>query len=236
MSFEALEPFLEYAFTSLLPTLKKAFPALSQEADRIEKTFSAKSLNLNLLAKNHLECNFKVHGETNASDTDIEFETLEFLTSFILPAVLEALESVAMEKIREISWYKGYCPICGFLPTVSFLDKSPDLSSEFLRGGGGQKFLHCSMCGHEWRIPRNLCPACENDQKDMLLYFKVQDDREERVDVCRNCGLYLPCIDLREKDYKPHMDMAAVGMVYLDVYAQQNGFSPMVWTPWNRLN
>ncbi len=141
-----------------------------------------------------------------------------------------------MEKIREISWHEGYCPICGFLPTVSYLDKAPDLSSEFLRGGGGQKVLHCSMCGHEWRILRNLCPACGNDQRDMLLYFQVEHDREERVDVCRKCGLYLPCIDLREKDYKPHMDMAAVGMVYLDVFAQQNGFSPMVWTPWNRLN
>ncbi len=63
MSFEALEPFFKYAFTSLLPTLKKAFPAMSREADRIEKALSKKPLHLNLLAKNHLEGSLKAHGE-----------------------------------------------------------------------------------------------------------------------------------------------------------------------------
>jgi len=45
---------------------------------------------------------------------------------------------------------------------------------------------------------------------------------------------YLPCIDLRKTGPVHHPDLAAVGMVYLDIMAQGKGFTPVTWTPWNR--
>jgi FdhE protein len=187
-----------------------------------------------MLAKCYLEGDRGSHDALSRT-LGVSVAALEFVVDLMVSTVLAALEPMLAEKIRDIPWDKGYCPICGSLPNISYLAAPAGLSSEFLRGGGGQKYLHCSTCGHDWRIKRQFCPACGNDHKDMLLYYQVQDETVERVDVCRKCGLYLPCMDLREVDAKPHLDMAAVGMVHLDAYAQQQGFSPMVWTIWNRL-
>jgi len=45
---------------------------------------------------------------------------------------------------------------------------------------------------------------------------------------------YLPCIDLRKTGPVHHLDLAAVGMVHLDIMAQGKGFTPVTWTPWNK--
>jgi len=65
------------------------------------------------------------------------------------------------------------------------------------------------------------------------MYFHVPDTVGERIDICRLCGHYLPCIDLRDLDALPHLDTMSVGLVHLDMLAQEKGFSPMVRTPWN---
>jgi FdhE protein len=234
MSFEALTPALNRAWDRLLPVVKTTFLAMKQEIADLEKAFKKESPNLALLAKGHLEGDRTAY-ETQGRLLDVAAGTLEFVVGLIVATVFESLEPMLAEKIRAIPWQESYCPICGSLPSLSYLAASADLSSDFLKGGGGQRYLHCSNCGHDWRVKRNLCPACGNDQHDMLVYYQVPEEPSERVDICLKCNLYLPCIDLREIDAKPHMDMAAVGMVHLDAYAQKDGFRPMVWTPWNRL-
>lgn len=235
MDFERLNPALKHAFDALLPILKTTFPAMEPEIDALERAFQTESIDLALLADGHLNgdpgpC------ETHSRNLGINVGSLEFVVGLTVATVLEAIEPLLAKKSRAIAWQEGCCPICGSLPSISYLAAATDLSSEFLKGGGGQKYLHCSHCSHQWQIQRNRCPACGNEDPDLLVYYKVPEEPAERVDICRKCRLYLPCIDLREIDIQPHMDMAAVGMVHLDAYAQKDGFKPMTWTPWNRMD
>jgi FdhE protein len=234
MSFETLTPALNRTLDTLLAVVKETFPAMSQEVTQLETALKRTPPNLAQFAKDHLEGDRTAY-ESQGQILGVAAGTLEFVIGLTVATVLESLEPMLAEKIREIPWQEGYCPICGSLPSISYLAASADLSADFLKGGGGQRHLHCSNCGHEWRIKRNFCPACGNDHPDMQVYYRVPEEPSERVDICRKCNLYLPCIDLREIDTEPHMDMAAVGMVHLDAYAQKDGFKPMAWTPWNRL-
>lgn len=233
-SLGPLKPALNRVLEELLPILGKTFPAMETEFAHLAATHTREPLDVTRLARHRLEGDLAAF-ETQARDLGVAVPVLEFVIGLTVATVLESLQPVLAQKIRTIPWQEGCCPICGSLPSLSFLAASDDLPSEFLKGGGGQKYLHCSHCSHEWRIKRNRCPACGNEDSDLLIYYQVPEEPAERVDICRKCSLYLPCVDLREIDARPHLDMTAIGMVHLDAYAQREGFKPMAWTAWNRL-
>jgi FdhE protein len=189
-------------------------------------------LEFSRLAVNYLEGELEGFPETPAI-RQIDRHSLSFVVNLVLSTVLQSLAPYLADRITELPWNRGYCPICGSLPSIGYLSKVLSTSNEFLVGGGGQRYLHCAMCGHDWRVARHFCAACERDDNDEHLYFQVRDSASERVDVCHHCGHYLPCFDLRETDGLPHMDMVAVGLAHLDMLAQEKGFRPMVRAPWN---
>lgn len=45
--------------------------------------------------------------------------------------------------------------------------------------------------------------------------------------VCQPCTDHVPCLDLRDRSSEPLLDVAALGLVHLDVPAQQHGFLPL---------
>lgn len=235
LSLEALQDELSLSFGVMLTVLKQAFSHLEEVLYRLEAFHREYNLDLSKLSRAYLDGNNTVLREA-AQSLLVPEGILALVTSTALGPVLEAVAFPFKEQIRQANWFRGYCPICGSMPSISFLSEVGDLGSEFLRGGGGQRYLHCSMCGCEWRIMRNVCPACENEDKDLQFYFQTEDDHSERVDVCRNCGGYLPCLDLRQSNYRPPMDIAAVGMLHLDAWASEKGYHPLARTPWNRVH
>ena len=112
-------------------------------------------------------------------------DCLDLAVRLSLSAILEAL--VSTTDLEAPSHGNGFCPVCGFPPSVSFLDRAPESQSEFLLGGGGQKYLHCSLCGHNRLTLRHRCPLCGADNPKDRLYYQADSDTGERVDVCRNC-------------------------------------------------
>ncbi|MDR1727020.1 MAG: formate dehydrogenase accessory protein FdhE [Acidobacteriota bacterium] len=53
------------------------------------------------------------------------------------------------------------CPVCGSLPVAGVV-----------RSGRGLRYLHCSLCGAQWHIPRLTCANC--GATDALSYFTLQ--------------------------------------------------------------
>ena len=233
IDFEPLRKPLEQAAESMSGALSMAFPELSQQISDISGEVKAGRIDFVLLARNYLESASRGF-DSVAQPAGLSPDCLDLVVRLSLSAVLEALVPPASSELEQTYKGKGYCPVCGFPPSISYLDRVPESQSEFLKGGGGQKYLHCSLCGHNWRILRHTCPACGTDEPEDRVYFQV-DDAGERVDVCQNCNVYLPCIDLRVAGSLHHLEVSAVGMVYLDVMAQGKGFKPMSATPWNRL-
>ena len=124
--------------------------------------------------------------------------------------------------IQNLPWHKGYCPICGSFPELSFL-----------QGNEGRRWLRCSLCGYEWRFDRMICPYCEAiDRKGMKLNY-IEGRQHEWVELCVKCHRYIVSTDLREHKGKVFTEVAAIGMVYLDIVAQSKSFSPIADCAWN---
>jgi len=232
VALDPLKDEMDQIFDAMLPVLKRAFSQLATDLASIESCKRSGGLDLCKAARAYLD------GETasfpalaQSAGTSLGVLTLVLNTS--LSALLKKLEPALAAYAQEVQWYRGYCPICGSMPCVSYLAEADDLGSEFLKGGGGQRFLHCSLCDHEWRFMRNKCPACDTEDNDMRLYFQLEEERSERIDICRNCGTYLPCVDLRETSQRIPMDIAAVGMIHLDAWASEKGYHPLAPSPWN---
>ena len=232
LPFNFLKPALDRAFTALLPTVKAWFPAVVPELERIEIEQRNAALDLSHLAEEYLGGG--PNGFRGAPlPSEVDRRGLGFIVHLTLSAVLQAMAPSLADRLMDIHWNRGYCPVCGSLPFISYLSKSQNASSEFLVGGGGRRYLHCAVCAHDWHVRRHLCAACEKEDSDQHMYFNVADATGERVDICPHCNHYLPCIDLREADVSPNLDTLAVGLAHLDMLAQEKGFDPMVRMPWN---
>jgi FdhE protein len=174
--------------------------------------------------------------QSAAEDYGVTAEALGFVVYWALSAVLYAARIKWVEPASFAAWSKGYCPFCGSLTGMAYLSKPEGPADEYLPIGGGQKYLHCALCGHHWRFERNRCPACDNNDKDTLVYYQESGETAERFDTCQKCSRYLLCIDLRKSDPTLSMDLSALGMVHLDLLAREKGFTPVAWTPWNRVD
>lgn len=149
--------------------------------------------------------------------------------------VLRAMVHAMGESLSTLSWEEGHCPVCGSSPSISHLSPKEVTELDQLVGGGGKKFLHCSLCGHDWRFKRNACPSCGNDENDSREIFYVDDTRFERIEACHKCGKYCLNVDLREFEPHPHLDAIQMGLIHLDMHAQSNSLTPLTPTLWNNV-
>ena len=218
----------------LEPALLKAFKPLSQDIKIINQKIKKKELNIQECIDSLLD-DEPGKLENLGASIHIPPEILNFILSQSLKIIFETTSAELEKSLDKTGWVKGYCPFCGSFPDISFLrtEKTDQEKSEFLKAHGGQFWLHCSQCSHEWRIKRSLCAYCDNEDKKYLGYFSVKKNNKERVYTCNACKKYIPCIDEREDIEPDHPESMLVGAVPLYIVAQEKGFTPMVNTPLN---
>ncbi|WP_418790452.1 formate dehydrogenase accessory protein FdhE [Phosphitispora sp. TUW77] len=102
------------------------------------------------------------------------------------------------------------CPVCGGSPDMGHAAKHD-----------GQRYLHCSLCGHEWLCKRLKCPYCLNEDHDSLSVIFIDDVPGCRIDVCEACGSYLKVIMEERGGTKGLSEMADIETVFLDILANQ---------------
>jgi FdhE protein len=56
----------------------------------------------------------------------------------------------------------GSCPCCGSRPVASITRSDSDTA--------GQRYLHCSLCGTEWQVPRGRCTHCGEASAEKVAY------------------------------------------------------------------
>lgn len=234
VAFDPLQTALEQSVDAMLAVMQRVFSQPAADFAAIEEFKQSGRLDSGKAARAYLAGDAAALSAL-AEAGGVAPSVLALLAHTSLSAVLRQLEPELAVYTEPLQWLRGYCPICGSMPSISYLAEAGDLGSEFLKGGGGQRFLHCSLCGHQWRFLRSKCPACETEASDMHLYFQTEQDNSERIDVCRSCKGYLPCIDLRETTERLPLDIAAVGMLHLDAWAAENGYHPLAPGPWNLL-
>ncbi|OIO00936.1 MAG: hypothetical protein AUJ49_08835 [Desulfovibrionaceae bacterium CG1_02_65_16] len=154
-------------------------------------------------------------------------------------AVLGHESELLGELVDQDTWRRGYCPVCGGGPDMGILKEGHGEDSEFLVSKAGQLWLHCGQCGTLWRFPRLRCVACGcEDPKRTDLLIAEGDPRSEieRAHLCQDCKSYLLTVNLVDRVDKVNLEMLPMGLLHLDVLAQERGFGPLAPSPWNTLS
>ena len=177
-----------------------------------------------------------------AEKIEVDPLVLHFAAGFIVAPVLRALVLQAAPADGETPWdagdmwRQGYCPVCGALPTIGWMDKAVvDDKNAFLAGGGGKKHLHCGICGADWKFRRGACPACGEEGSGVMELLRESGSAThgERLDWCTKCKSYCPSVDLREREFAPNLDALALGMMHLDMVAARRKLKPVKPSFWN---
>ncbi|NDV26851.1 formate dehydrogenase accessory protein FdhE [Desulfovibrio sp. JC010] len=219
-------------FMLMISAVAEGLPALNGQVDGIVAAIGEVE-NLNDLAKAIWDEDGKLL-HSLVEEWQVDEQILAFVGTLALKPFMVRIEPEAAKAIENMSWQKGYCPVCGTFPDLALLRKSGD-DNAYLKSHGGQRWLHCSGCGHEWRFKRNTCPWCENEDHEKMRYLQAEERQNERVDICKKCNHYFVTLDTRELVEQPDPRVAPLGLVHLDIKAQEENYQPLAETPWNVL-
>ncbi len=207
---------------SLASAVKEGMPQLAENIHQLSRLIQENRIN----PKDYFKIN--PDGENKATDgwegLKISPSNASFLMSLVSRVVLEQRAKEITTVLGAFDWEKGYCPICGSFPSIALIDEE-----------GGKRFLHCSLCGHDWRFTRVLCPYCENDAKQGMDYFYIEDKTQESAFVCEKCLKYLVTLFRAGNLFARDMDISAMSLIHLDMIMQDKGYEPMVSCAWNIL-
>ncbi len=207
---------------SIIPAMKNCFPRIVELLDKVAGYLHSTDIGpFQLLPDGQSSSG----GDTaDSPETDIveQPELLQLVTTLITKPFAEKISDALTPLPSNLNWTKGYCPVCGSWPEISFI-----------KGKEGKRSLRCSFCAHEWVFSRLVCPFCENDDQTKLELFYSEDRSFERAELCHSCNKYLVALDTRNMLSQPAEAVAAIGMIYLDILAQEKGFTPGAICAWN---
>ncbi|MEW6584581.1 MAG: formate dehydrogenase accessory protein FdhE [Nitrospirota bacterium] len=205
----------------MIPVLATAFPKIEPILRKLKTALKKNHLYLRNCMESMLHGRDEIINRT-ASNLETDPLTLKFILGQLLKPLVEKQEENLRPVIQNLNWHKGYCPVCGSFPVLSYL-----------KGPEGQRWLMCGLCSHEWRFMRTQCPFCEKDNPEELEFCFVEERGYERAEMCHQCKRYIVSIDLRKYPYDFIPEVAVVGTLYLDVLAQEKGFIPVADSVWN---
>jgi FdhE protein len=214
---------IQHAAERLIPALKQGFPKIADKLVAVREAIRAGSFDASMFADAPSRADDRSVG-TVAQNLGLHEPSLRFAIGALTGPFAEKRAHALTPLPEELQWLKGYCPLCGSWPSLSYL-----------QGEEGQRWLRCSFCAHEYRFIRTACPFCENEDHEKLEMLYAEDRPFERVEICHECKRYIVSVDIREMAEKPVMEAVPLGLVYLDLLAQDKGFTPGGATPWNSL-
>ncbi len=127
--------------------------------------------------------------------------------------LLAAYADRLLHLVKQKSWYKRYCPICGGSPDFSYLDKDKE----------GLRWMICSRCDARWRFYRIACPYCDNRDQKSLAYF-MDEKGIYRLYVCEKCRRYIKSIDQRKAESEVLLPLERVMTLDIDRQAQESSY------------
>ncbi len=188
-------------------------PGLAGNARFLKKTVSERSFDPDALFSAVLNQQDQAIQDLSRLLDVPEQELILFGYLSIAPSIRACAEQLEIYLAGMPELQKGYCPICGNLPDMAFLDQD------------GRQFLHCCFCGHEWKAKRIGCVYCGNNGKDMQHYFYNEEEKEYRVNLCDHCRQFIKLVDLRQmnREFFPNLEMIAT--LHLDMQAREKGYT-----------
>jgi FdhE protein len=128
------------------------------------------------------------------------------------PSLSLCAEQLAVHLPPADTWQKGYCPICGSSPGLSFFTDE------------GDRRLICSFCWWTWPIKRRICSHCHNTDDQTLQYFFSEQEEDWRVDLCDGCRRYIKTLDTRKVSRLVYFPLEQIASLHLDLKAREMGY------------
>ena len=204
-------------FQNLCQIGEEANPHMAEQVKKIKEAIDNKKIDLKKLLKKGLT---EQRVEQVADKLGLDKKVFSFLIQNSIKPSIEAGVEQHRSKLDPETWLKGYCPICGSLPSLSLLKEEV-----------GKRYLFCSHCGYQWRIDRLFCPFCENKDQESLHYFYGEGEETHRIDFCDQCHRYIKTIDYRNlQESDPVLEDLAT--THLDLLAKQKGYKKPIPNSW----
>ena len=204
-------------FARLCQIAKEANPHMAEQVEKINEAITHQRIDLKKLLMGGVK---EQKIEKVADKFGLDAKVFLFLIQGCTrPSIESGMEQLCSQLDPE-NWLKGYCPMCGSLPSLSLL-----------KGEEGKRYLLCSCCGYQWRIDRLICPFCNNKEQQFLQYFCGEGEEAYRIDLCDKCHQYIKTIDYRTlEESDPVLEDLAT--LHLDILAIQKGYQRPVPNPW----
>jgi FdhE protein len=204
-------------FETLCQAGRDANPHLAAEIMKIKEAIHDKRMDLKKLLTGGSK---EQRIDEKTKDLGLDKNVFLFLIqTSIMPSIEAGVEQLRRELDPE-TWLKGYCPLCGSLPTLSLLKEE-----------AGKRYLLCSYCGYQWRMDRISCPFCKNKDQESLHYFFGEGEETYRIDLCDRCHQYIKTIDTRSLQ-KSDPVLEDLATLHLDLLASRKGYQRPTPNPW----
>ncbi len=204
-------------FESLCQIGKDANPHMAKEVTKIEEILDQNRVDLKELWVGGVK---EGRGEEIAHQFGLDKKVFSFFIQEAMRPSIEAAVENLRGKLETENWLRGYCPICGSLPYLSFLKEEV-----------GKRYLLCSFCRYQWRVERLSCPFCNNKEQEFLHYLYAEGEETCRIDLCDKCHQYIKTIDLRRIE-DSDLVLEDLATLHLDMLASQKGYKRPIPTPW----
>jgi FdhE protein len=136
------------------------------------------------------------------------------LAKNVLKPALRVLHDQLAPLVKDITWNRGACYLCGSTATLAEL-----------QGNDQEKHLRCGSCGSDWRTRRLQCMHCGNEDHKTLRYLYAEDQRERmHVEACDRCHGYLKVISAFTPTPAEMLPVEDLATLHLDYIARERGY------------
>ncbi|NLW45022.1 MAG: formate dehydrogenase accessory protein FdhE [Syntrophomonadaceae bacterium] len=201
------------AFLELTQLVMKEREGIKESLQEIVKVFS--EMDFIEVASRVINNDYQ-HFKNLAAEKGLAGELAYFLLDHALRPFLRCYALPYQEVVggEDFHWEMAVCPVCGFQVTFSRF-----------RAEDGQRFLFCEHCFTEWPSRYLGCIYCGNAEPLTIKYLVVEGDDAHQLFVCEKCKGYLKTFDERKGDAKRDLFIAGIETVYLDLIAEENGYT-----------
>jgi len=215
VNFELEPGQFKKTYSDLLLFLRKERPEIGGSLDKLENNLD--HLDFDLLPAKLLEEDQQYFSGL-ATALDVPVELVIFTVDHALRPYLRLWAEPYYDKIAQDdfrSWnIATICPFCGSKPHFSRI-----------RGSDGRRFMFCDRCFTEWETRNIYCIHCGNDNPMSIQYLSVEGDMAYQVYTCEECKGYIKTYDERQKGQLNDLFIANIETVYLDMLAQEKGYT-----------
>ncbi|MBD3287494.1 formate dehydrogenase accessory protein FdhE [candidate division KSB1 bacterium] len=214
---------LEHIFDSILPVLRR-YSQNKKALSAFEDFYDKRKISLTEMIENVVTRDITKWNEMSQRYS-IPENFLIGIGEYIAMPYLELCSEYFNKRLKNGSWLRPSCPICGSSPSMALLQE--DLN---------ERILWCHLCDTEWRFSDKVCPFCENQDLSSIKHIFPPVNSPHRIDACDKCGYFLKIIDDQLITKYPKFVIENLRTIKLEQIAINKGYKPFHFMDKNALS